>query len=915
METYTLSLIKNTIEAYAQCLQDIDAEDEKGYNAVTDEMTAKVVECFGMMRDMNPELVQTNMWDFIGKEEANRLKETLRNNAGQRYALNFIPSGQCAEDRVGDTKFFTPTYLRWQDENNARQNFVIDYDDRHSKEAKDALNSILLNVLLGLPVKYVRLDIIDFNLTGLADWVTTQLEPTLYNGAILVREEEVRKRFRQLVEQMAVVMGRYGNLAAYNSRHKEIVTPYEIVVLNCYPNNYDSFLKELLPLFENGPRCGIYFIVMNNTDYSLLNTTERHLLQTDNYQTIDLPDLDTYSKGLVNFTPIHRNPLVADVCFDYLREEVNRKPKSEVLKQEFEKICNKQYESSLTEISVTVGIDINTREKVTLRFNSGDYIHAFILGQSGSGKSVLLNNIITTAINKYAPEDLMLYLLDFKGVEFNRYRGIKHAKAVLVDNSDPQMTLEVLRALKEENRRRVKLWQSDSVSNIDGYNKKHYDKRLPQILFVADECQVMFSKVNMGQGSYVIQREIGDIVNTIATQGRSQGIHMLLATQQLDETDISGQVLKNLTECFILMSSPADSERLVPDSSEMTAKQPTGQCCYYHKQELHAQVRTFYANDEELEAAIRASELKAIDSKGHGGHYFNGSSTYWFDRNELATLMASGHKSLTASIGRNVGLGNIQTQIVLQRDYSENILFFGANKEEQTVGVEINALMSLIISSRLVQTRQEVFVIDCIKNFDSKYRHLIEAMEECGYCKLVERNESGSLFRRLADEIRNQEAKPTILAIIGNEHFAEIKRNLLLEQVNGQTNDIMGDINMDNLFGGSELTVKTFQDAIQYILDEGPMQGVHTLLQVDKPSNILFEGEYGKNATDKFRHKVILRSENKHLTIMNFSVELDVETLGDEEEHFRAYYYPEDGTPEMFTPFVMPTSIDIINEK
>ena len=64
-----------------------------------------------------------------------------------------------------------------------------------------------------------------------------------------------------------------------------------------------------------------------------------------------------------------------------------------------------------------------------MRFNSGDYIHAFILGQSGSGKSVLLNNIITSAINKYAPEDLMLYLMDFKGVEFNRYRGIRHAKA------------------------------------------------------------------------------------------------------------------------------------------------------------------------------------------------------------------------------------------------------------------------------------------------------------------------------------------------------------------------------------------------------------------------------------------------------------------------------------------------------
>ena len=108
-----------------------------------------------------------------------------------------------------------------------------------------------------------------------------------------------------------------------------------------------------------------------------------------------------------------------------------------------------------------------------------------------------------------------------------------------------------------------------------------------------------------------IHREISDILNTIATQGRSQGIHMLLATQQLDGTDISGQVLTNLSECLLLMSAPSDSNRLVPDSSDLTAKQATGLACYYHKKELKGQVQTFYASDDELEMAILSAQKKA----------------------------------------------------------------------------------------------------------------------------------------------------------------------------------------------------------------------------------------------------------------------------------------------------------------
>ena len=98
--------------------------------------------------------------------------------------------------------------------------------------------------------------------------------------------------------------------------------------------------------------------------------------------------------------------------------------------------------------------------------------------------------------------------------------------------------------------------------------------------------------------------------------------------------------------------------------------------------------------------------------------------------------------------------------------------------------------------------------------------------------------------------------------------------------------------------------VKTFPEALRFILDEGPTQGVHVLLQTDKPTNILFE-DYPSETVAMFKHKVILRSENKYLTPMRFSVDIDVEVLGDEEERLRAFYYPEDGGPRLFTPYII----------
>lgn len=760
-------------------------------------------------------------------------------------------------------------------------------------------------------------------------------ERVFFDGNTDAFAKLVDETYASIVQRMSAVncAGKRTLVELNESLGRDARMKYQFFILTDFPHHIGiQTIQKLSQIVETGNRAGV-FVMMSwdmNADFedqhvsdhfdaqSMLGKMELLFPKDGNFYFHNSGHDDVLNRFKLTLDDAPIEPSEANLWSSYINRIVDvakKNSRPSALKQDYAQLESNPYEPAMSEINVTVGLDVNDKHPVTFRFNSGDYIHAFILGQSGSGKSVLLNDIISAAILKYSPEDLMLYLMDFKGVEFNRYRGLKHTKAVLVDNSDPQMTLEVLRELREENKRRVKLWQKEGVNKIDAYNKKYPDNRLPQILFVADECQILFKENTSNGTERLIQQEISGILNIIATQGRSQGIHMLLATQQLDETDIPGQILKNLTECFLMMSAPSDSDRLVPDSSNITSKQMTGLACYYHKREFQSQVQTFFANDEELESAISAAQDKAIGIPGNGEHYFCGSSLYYLDQNkdkiEHSTL-----DSPIALIGQNIGINAGATTIPLRKDFFEHILIWGANKEEQAAGVLLNALISLMMSYQSRGVDCQFLVIDCMPTTHSRYKPVLAHLAEKGLCRLIERQSSGNVLKELVEDVKNELATPTVLTIIGSERFIEIKRKMPLTKAAEQDLPVSDDEvisfdmnSLDNLMGEGEASSTesmTFPQALMYLLDEGPMNDVHVLLQIDKPSNILFGDEYDVDAANKFRHKVILRSENKFLNPLRFSKDIDVEVLSDEEEHLRAYYYPDGDDPVLFNPYQMP---------
>ena len=922
----TLNHIKHMLETYANALAAIDTDSQAEYEQHEQVIRQQLLAQLASLQHVHPALLQMNMPKTIETEELQQLISRLFEKAEETYSCPLLPTGEYTHDKIADDHFFTPAYTVWQRDDNAKPNFLIAYSNKERVVAQSALRQLSFNMLCQFPPGKLHFTIIDFNMSGLASDLTVGFDNTLYHDSIIMDEHAAHQVIKSLRDRMQAVMGKQGDLVQYNELHGEIAVPYEVVILNDYPQNFKSLTAELMPLVENGAKCGLFFILMYHVDAAPLPDDTADISQSGTFQQISLMNPVTPGhQALLLYSPLALNERFMQAYQKEFNKRINQRKTIVVKNTDFSTLALQEFEQNPTEICVTVGIDLANKQKITLRFNSGDYIHGFILGQSGSGKSVLLNNIISSAILKYSPEDLQLYLMDFKGVEFNRYRGVKHVKALLVDNSDPQMTLEVLRELKDENKRRIKLWRTSDVNNIDGYNRKNPDSRLPQVLFVADECQIMFKMSHSNTHEMAIQREIAEIVNIIATQGRSQGIHMLLATQQLDEADISGQVLKNLTECFLLMCSRNDSETLVPDSSEMTIIQPTGQACYFHKRELQSQLQTYYTPDEELADIIKQARHKADDHKSNGEAYFNGSTIYHLTADALNETCRVGQSNAVACIGRNIGIASSYTTLSITSDYGENILFFGTNREEQTSSTALNALISLMGYSRLMNRACKYLVIDFMSEQQRKSKALLRELEQRNLCRIIPQNEVGNTLKMIAKDIINGVAPHLVLAVFGHERFNDLRRNSLIgtdlsphDMI--QVGDIepLGFTDIDDLPGnGSSANhnkLETYQQVFKCILDLGPKHGVHTLLQVDKPGNILFEGDYGSNELDKFRHRIMLRSENKYLQPMRLSEEIDLQSLSDEDEHLRAYYYPDGGMPQLFTPFQLPDNMEAINQ-
>jgi len=245
---------------------------------------------------------------------------------------------------------------------------------------------------------------------------------------------------------------------------------------------------------------------------------------------------------------------------------------------------SKQWEAAHEPLSFAIGRDISG-EAVIGHLNKMP--HVLIAGQTGSGKSVMINTLLSSLLYRNSPSEMKLILVDPKQVEMAPYEDIPHLLTPVITEpektisalkwaviTEPEKTISALKWAVNEMERRYKLLAEEKLRDIKSYNQKVQsggrkisvqdedgneqrvdDGAMPYIVIVIDELADLMM---------VAARDVEALVVRLAQKARAVGIHLVLATQRPSVDVITGLIKANIpARIAFTVASQVDSRTIL----------------------------------------------------------------------------------------------------------------------------------------------------------------------------------------------------------------------------------------------------------------------------------------------------------------------------------------------------------------
>src|SRR3954463_1654732 len=179
--------------------------------------------------------------------------------------------------------------------------------------------------------------------------------------------------------------------------------------------------------------------------------------------------------------------------------------------------------------------------------------HLLVAGQTGSGKSVMINAILTSLLYRNSPSDLKLILVDPKQVEMKPYDDIPHLLTPVI--TEPEKCISALKWAVAEMERRYRALADVSKRNIGEYNNLKKEEGMPYIVIVIDELADLMM---------MAARDVEALIVRIAQKARAVGIHLILATQRPSVDVITGLIKANVpARIAFTTASQVDSRTII----------------------------------------------------------------------------------------------------------------------------------------------------------------------------------------------------------------------------------------------------------------------------------------------------------------------------------------------------------------
>ncbi|HUB94092.1 MAG TPA: DNA translocase FtsK 4TM domain-containing protein [Verrucomicrobiae bacterium] len=209
-----------------------------------------------------------------------------------------------------------------------------------------------------------------------------------------------------------------------------------------------------------------------------------------------------------------------------------------------------EWEAEKNPLTFAIGRDIAGKPVVA---DLAKMPHMLVAGQTGSGKSVMINDVLTSLLYRNTPSDLKLILVDPKTVELTPYNDIPHLLTPVI--TEPEKCISALKWAVAEMERRYRTLAEVKKRSISEYNLLKKEEGMPYIVIVIDELADLMM---------MAARDVEALIVRIAQKARAVGIHLILATQRPSVDVITGLIKANVpARIAFTTASQVDSRTII----------------------------------------------------------------------------------------------------------------------------------------------------------------------------------------------------------------------------------------------------------------------------------------------------------------------------------------------------------------
>ena len=400
------------------------------------------------------------------------------------------------------------------------------------------------------------------------------LFPSKTGGKVYTKATEFSELIKDLENSASTAMtrlgGTYASVDEYNKQNEIKIDEHLTIVYLSATTYHNEDYNRLRILLENGKRNGMSFIIVGAGE-----TIEGFASQID-FQLDFVGDCAYIGKDAK--LPVSLCP-VSNLSEDVVENLIASLQSSATVDTRYENQPNLHTEffamDSAAALRIPFAVDKNN---TPLYFEIGGAApaHALIAGSTGSGKSVALHTLIMQIIRNYHPDDVEIWAIDYKAVEFARYLDHRspHFRVIAHDTSN-EFSLSLIDLLYEEYEKRQQAFVDSKVKDIEAYRRLYGKHSMPRIVAIIDEFQLMTQAVQnyTGTVNYSIRLE------NLLRLTRAMGFSFVLCSQTI-ASGLSGlsDSARSQIGCRLCLKHNDDNEIREtltlsgPDASEITAK-------------------------------------------------------------------------------------------------------------------------------------------------------------------------------------------------------------------------------------------------------------------------------------------------------------------------------------------------------